>query len=72
VIGPDRVKIGTRSGGLASTEGYKGCAEVFGVGKLYRWFVKDFVRIAKPLHEIIRKVKLRRKTVKGSKRYLRS
>ena len=43
---------------MASTKKCKGCIEVFGTSKLlqtYRQFVKDFAKIAKPLHEIMRK-----------------
>jgi len=34
VIGPDGKRKGSRGSGLASTKKYKGCAEVFEVGKL--------------------------------------
>ena len=45
----------SRSSGLASTKKNEVCAEVFRSTNYYRWFVKDFVKMAKSLHKIMRK-----------------
>jgi len=39
---------------LASTKKYEGYVEVLGLANYYRQFVKDFARIAKPLHKMMR------------------
>ena len=46
---------GLCNSGLANTEKCKEYAEIFGISKHYRQFVKSFTRIAKLLHEITRK-----------------
>ena len=40
---------------MASTKECKGCTEVFGVSNYYRQFVKDFAKIARLLHRVMRK-----------------
>ena len=42
---------------MASAKKRKRCAEVLGLANYYRQFVKDFAKIAKPLHETTRKGK---------------
>ena len=44
----------SRSSGLASTKKNEVCAEVFRSTNYYRWFVKNFVKMAKSLHKIMR------------------
>jgi len=46
---------GARSYRVASAERCKRCAKGFGLANYYRWFVKDFAKIAKLLHEMTRK-----------------
>ena len=45
----------SRSSRLASIKKNEICAEVFRSTNYYRWFVKDFVKMAKSLHKIMRK-----------------
>ena len=40
---------------MASAKKYKRCAEVLRLANYYRRFVKDFTKIARPLHEIMKK-----------------
>ena len=51
----DKEGEGLGSSRLANTEKCKEYAEIFGISKHYRQFVKSFTRIAKLLHEITRK-----------------
>ena len=53
--GKNRERKSVRGSRLANTEKCKEYTEVLGLANYYRQFIKDFARIAKPLHEITRK-----------------
>ena len=53
--GRNREGESSRSSGLASTKKNDVCAEFFRSTNYYGWFVKDFVKMAKSLHKIMRK-----------------
>ena len=59
MIGLDRVKIEKEKiqevvDWLVS-KSMKNVQKFLGLANHYRWFVKDFARVTKPLHEIMRK-----------------
>ena len=56
VIGPERIKMKEEKiKGVLDWPTLKGVQNFLGLANYYHQFIKDFVRIARPLHDMVKK-----------------